>query len=206
MGKLIDLTFQRFGRLTVKGAYRTNKINGQVEWLCKCDCGGVKWVRSSHLRSGHTSSCGCEKGHFSHRESDTRLYHIWAGMISRCMNVSHKQYEHYGRRNIKVCKEWLDYVAFRDWAMANGYEDNLSIDRINNDGSYCPENCRWATAKQQANNTRKTRLLTFNGDTHSVSEWARILGIKQSTLSMRINKYGWSVEKALGKEIRNYGS
>lgn len=128
-------------------------------------------------------------------------------MIDRCFNKNNPQYSIYGGRGITVCEEWRnDYIAFREWALSNGYDENLSIDRINNDGNYCPENCRWATAKEQANNTRKTRLITYCGETHSVSEWARILDIKQSTLSMRINKYGWDIEKALGKEVRNYGS
>lgn len=127
-------------------------------------------------------------------------------MRERCFNENNPEYGRYGGRGIDVCTEWAVYEAFRDWALANGYAENLSIDRIDNDGNYCPENCRWATAKQQANNTRKTHLITFNGETHSVSEWARILNIKQSTLRMRINNYGWSVEDALGKEVRKYGS
>ena len=199
-----DLTGRRFGYLTaVKLAHAHG---GHAHWLCSCDCGKDKVVRASHLKSGHTISCGCKHGSVTHMESKTRLYHIWSGMLERCGNKNNPQYASYGGRGIKVCKEWIDYVPFRNWALANGYQEHLSIDRINNDGNYCPENCRWATPREQANNTRKTRLITYNGETHSVSEWARKLNIKQSTLNMRINKYGWSVEDALGKEVKKYGS
>ena len=119
-------------------------------------------------------------------------------MIQRCENPNDKGFFRYGGRGITVCEEWANsFEAFRDWALANGYRDDLTIDRIDNDGNYCPENCRWATARTQANNTRKTRFLTYKGETHSVTEWGRILGIKQSTLNMRLNKYKWSIEKAL---------
>lgn len=197
-----NLYGQKFGNLTVTPIYYVQ--DGHAYWLCRCECGEVKFVRGSHMTSGNVSSCGCTKGNIKHRESKTRLYHIWNGMRERCFNENIPDYSRYGGRGIYVCPEWAVYENFRDWALANGYADNLSIDRIDNNSNYCPENCRWATAKQQANNTRKTRLITYNGETHSVSEWARILNIKQSTLSMRINKYGWSVEKAFGKEGNKY--
>ena len=201
---LQDLSGKRFGNLTVVKLAHCH--GGQAHWLCSCDCGKDAVVRGSHLRNGHTSSCGCKKGHIAHHESKTRLYSIWRNMLDRCFNTNNPQYKRYGARGILVCEEWFEYVPFRDWAMANGYDKSLSIDRIDNDGGYSPENCRWATAVQQANNTRKTRFITYNGETHSVSEWARILNIKQSTLNMRINKYGWSVEDALRKEVRKNGS
>lgn len=201
---LKDLSGMRFGNLTVVKLAHCE--GGQAHWLCSCDCGKDTVARGSHLRTGHTISCGCKKGHISHHESKTRLYHIWRNMLDRCFNIKNPQYESYGARGILVCDEWFEYVPFRDWALANGYSKELSIDRIDNDKGYYPENCRWATAVQQANNTRKTRLVSYNGKTQSISEWARELHIKQSTLSMRINKYGWSAEKALGKEVRNYGS
>ena len=199
-----NLDGRRFGYLSV--VKLAHAYGGHAHWLCRCDCGKDTVVKGSHLRSGHTISCGCKRGNIAHRESNTRLYHIWNGMRERCSNPNNPQYDSYGARGIQVCPEWLEYVNFRDWALANGYAENLSIDRIDNNGGYCPENCRWATAREQANNTRKTRLLTYNGETHSVSEWARKLNINQSTLSMRINKYGWSVEDALGKEIKKYVS
>lgn len=199
-----DLSGRRFGKLTVFlfGEVR----NGHAYWLCKCDCGGTCYVRGSHLICGNVSSCGCSKGNITHGESKTRLYNIWAGMRDRCTNQNSQAYASYGARGIKICPEWDDYKSFRDWALANGYSEDLTIDRINNDDGYSPKNCRWATALQQASNTRKTRLITYNGETHTKSEWARVLNMNQSTLSMRLNKYGWSVNDALGKEVRNYGS
>lgn len=199
-----DLSYQRFGRLTVTPKYEMRKSHAY--WLCRCDCGGLKFVRGSHLRSGNVTSCGCLKGNITHGGSNTRLYNIWIGMRNRCINHSDPQYQSYGGRGIQICNEWQSFPNFRDWAMSNGYSRGLSIDRIDNDGGYCPENCRWATPLEQANNTRKNHLITFNGETHSLSEWARLLNIKQSTLSMRINNYGWSVEKALGKDARTYGT
>lgn len=199
-----ELTGRKFGNLTVVRFDSTQK--GHAYWLCRCDCGNTKLARGSHLIHGNVSSCGCGKGHITHRESKTRLYTIWNDMRQRCENIKSPQYADYGGRGIFVCAEWHNYENFRKWAFENGYANNLTIDRIDNNGCYCPENCRWATAKEQANNTRKTHLITYNGETHSVSEWARLLNIKQSTLSMRINKYGWSADKALGKEVKKYGS
>lgn len=193
-----DLSGQRFGRLTVE-TFEYCGPGGHSYWRCKCDCGGEKVVRSSHLKSGNVSSCGC-KTRKTHGETKSRLYVIWNDMKQRCTNPGAIGFHLYGGRGITVCEEWMNsYEAFRDWALANGYRDDLSIDRKENDGPYCPENCRWATRREQANNTRKTRFLTYNGETHSVSEWARILGIKQSTLSARLNKFNWSVEEALSR-------
>lgn len=201
MGNSKDLSDRRFGHLrVVKLAYAHG---GHLYWHCLCDCGMDTVVRSGHLLSGHTNSCGCRKGRYTHRESNTRLYTIWNGMRSRCRDVDNP---FYGAKGIAVCEEWHRYESFRDWALAHGYRDGLSIDRIDNNSGYSPENCRWATPKEQANNTRKTRLITYNGETHSVCEWARKLNIKQSTLNMRLNKYGWSVEDALGKEVKRYGT
>jgi hypothetical protein len=159
-------------------------------------------LKRSEMISGNVTSRGRSKGHKTHGESKTRLYGIWVHMMQRCKDANHPRYADYGGRGIDVCVEWLNYESFSKWAHANGYAENLSIDRINNNLGYSPENCRWATARMQANNTRRTRFVTYNNETLSVSEWARKMNINQSTLSMRINKYGWSVEDALGKEVR----
>lgn len=128
----------------------------------------------------------------------TRLYYIWSHMKQRCYNENETNYHKYGARGIKVCGEWLDdFMAFRKWALSNGYRDDLTLDRIDFNGNYEPSNCRWATYIQQANNTRKNHLLTFNGETHTLTEWSRIVKIKRPTIERRINKYGWSVEEAL---------
>lgn len=192
-----DLSGIHFGKLTaIKFAYYHG---GQCYWLCSCDCGHDVVVRASHLKSGHTASCGCQKGNKTHGESKTRLYTIWNNMRERCSNPNNRSYYLYGARGIRVDPSWDDYQTFREWALSNGYKDSLTIDRINNNLGYCPSNCRWATVKEQANNTRRNRLITYKGETHSLSEWARLLGIKQSTLSMRINKYNWPIEEAFGK-------
>ena len=135
---------------------------------------------------------------YKHGKKHTRLYRIWQQMKNRCNNTKTGRYPDYGGRGIEVCNEWLnDFQEFWDWSMAHGYADDLSIDRINNDGNYTPDNCRWATSLIQANNSRHCRMLEFNGESHSVSEWSRITGIPRHTISNRINTYGWPVEKAL---------
>lgn len=202
MSKRRDITGQRFGWLTVE-AFEYCDPFGHAYWRCKCDCGGQKIVRASHLKSGNVSSCGCAPNRKTHGETRSRLYVIWNDMKQRCMNPNSMGFHRYGGRGITVCDEWKNsFEAFRDWALANGYSEVLSIERKDNNGPYCPDNCCWATRKEQANNTRKTRFLTHNGETHSVSEWARILGINQSTLNMRLNKQNWSVEDALSKGVK----
>lgn len=142
----------------------------------------------------------------SHGKQPARLYRIWANMKGRCTNPNADNYHFYGGRGIKVCDEWQDFVPFRDWSVSNGYADNLTLDRINNDGNYEPYNCRWETQLNQCNNTRRNHWLTFRGETHTISEWARIIGMKADTLERRINAHGWSVEKALTTSVRRWPS
>ena len=140
--------------------------------------------------------------HTTHGESKTRLFHIWQDMRKRCYNKNASNYERYGGRGITVCDEWKEkYEPFRDWAKENGYKETLSLDRIDNDGPYSPENCKWSTEKEQANNRRSTHFLTHNGETHSIKEWSKITGIARSTIGNRI-KAGCTPEEALSRPVR----
>ncbi len=217
MAKHIDLTGQKFGRLFVVGLHHTEQVysKGQKDGLkyyytCQCDCGKETIVCTQNLKYGHTKSCGClvketvANINKTHNMAKTRLYKIWKGIKTRCFNTNDKGYKNYGGRGITMCPEWKDdFMAFHDWAFDNGYEEGLSIDRINNNGNYEPSNCRWVDNITQQNNRRVNRYLTFNGETHTYREWSRITGINHCTISVRINKYGWSVEKALTTPPRN---
>ena len=135
----------------------------------------------------------------------TRLYNIWSHMCERCNNPNFVYYERYGGRGISVCSEWLgNYDAFREWALSNGYKDNLTLERKDNDGNYCPENCKWATPKEQANNRRSNRLLSFNGETHNIEGWCKIVGLPRHIVDGRLRR-GWSVEKTLTTPVLTKG-
>lgn len=128
----------------------------------------------------------------------TRIYSIYKGMKDRCRYKTNDNYERYGGRGIRVCEEWLaDYMNFYNWAINNGYKEGLTLDRIDSNKNYEPDNCRWATYKEQANNTRRNNFITYNGETHTLTEWAEKLGIKRSTLTTRIHRQHWNIEKAL---------
>ncbi len=172
MPKFKDLTGQRFGMLTVVRLHekyiRTISKRAVYKWECLCDCGKTTIVSTSNLQIGHVKSCKClrqqlsteriieqSKKNIKHGFAGTRLYYTWHAMIKRCCNKKNSNYKDYGGRGIKVCDEWLhNFQSFYDWAMANGYTDELTIDRINVDGNYEPSNCRWATHKQQSMNRR----------------------------------------------------
>ena len=196
MMKYENLAGKKFGKLTaIKKIINFNTKEKHALWLCKCDCGNQKNVLSVHLKNGSVKSCGC----LNHNQSNTRLYNIWAHIKNRCFNVTDKNYKYYGGRGITVCAEWLhDFQVFYDWAMSHGYADDLTIDRINVNGNYEPSNCRWVTRKEQCNNRRNNRLITYNGETHNLAEWALITGLKQNTLLYRIRR-GWNVERVLSK-------
>lgn len=134
--------------------------------------------------------------YYKHGQTNTRLYSIWQGMIQRCHNRSNTRYTDYGGRGIRVCEQWLDFSAFSRWAIRAGYNDTLTLDREDNSGNYTPFNCRWVTPTEQQNNTRRNRHVTFNGEDHTIAEWAKITGIKANTIITRLNR-GWSVEDSL---------
>ena len=196
MAKVINLTGRRFGRLTA--IERVASPKAQAQWRCVCDCGKETVVRSQDLRNGHTKSCGCyglevsashTPSFSTHKESKFRLYRVWIGLKGRCNNCKNKDYSYYGGRGIKVCPEWdKSYEKFRDWALADGYRDDLTIDRIDVNGNYCPENCRWVDMKTQMNNTRANRRITQNGETRTMAEWAERTGIAYDTIRYRAIK------------------
>ena len=192
MGAFINLLGQRFGRLTVIERM-PNNIRKQAVWKCRCDCGSEVIVESGHLRSGHTQSCGCY-GHERAAEHNTihgmkhsKLFRVFHCMKGRCYNPTDHKYYRYGARGIKICDEWLNNPkTFFDWALANGYKEGLTIDRINNDGDYCPENCRWTDDFVQANNKSNNKYYEYNGEKKTAGEWARELGLTYSAVKSRI--------------------
>lgn len=211
MGKTAkDLTGQKYGKLTVIKRVPPHGNSKSVYWLCYCDCGNKDVeVRGSCLTSGHTVSCGCYiserliKVNTKHGGFGTRLYNIWQGMKKRCYKEDDKDYENYGGRGILICDEWKDdFSCFQEWAITSGYQENLTIDRINNNGNYEPHNCRWTTVKEQSNNKRNNHLITIANRTQTLSQWLDELGIPKNKYLWRINN-GWSELEALEYIPRN---
>lgn len=198
--KLIDITGNRYGRLTVI------EYAGKSKWVCLCDCGNVVTVKACDIKAGNTRSCKCirheylvnrNKSKATHRMTGSRLYHIWLGMKSRCYYPNHPEYKYYGGNGVTVCEEWrTSFETFSQWAVANGYADGLTIDRINTRGNYEPLNCRWATYKEQENNKTNNRLVTIHGVTKTLSEWSDYSGINYGTLQYRV-KNEWPEEMLL---------
>lgn len=206
MSRFIDLTGQRFGRLTVVERAEncvTPCGSQKTKWMCRCDCGNLIEILGDNLRNGRTSSCGCMKPikcgkkSTTHGKSNTRLYGVWRGMKARCYNTKNGKYRIYGGRGITICDEWLhDFQVFYEWAMNHGYCEGLSIDRIDNDKGYSPENCRWATDKEQSNNVRSNRCFKLSGGTKTLAEWCRHFNKIYGTVKYRLN-HGWTIEEAL---------
>ena len=198
MGTFKDLTGKKFGRLRVIKPLDEKCESGKHKrWICICDCGTFKVCYSDKLLKGDNKSCGC----INHGKTKTRLYHIWVHMKERCYNPKNESYHLYGKRGIAICDEWLsDFMNFYKWSMAHGYSDELSIDRIDNNKGYYPDNCRWTTMKIQANNTRSNHLITYQNETKTLTQWAEQLGIKSNTLLYRLRR-GWTVERAFTTRV-----
>ncbi len=196
----MDIIGKKYGRLTVI-AY-DGKDGTHVMVKCKCDCGNYIRTRRSRVISGYTKSCGCYRRDktVKHGKRNTKLFNRWCLMRKRCNSSNDRFYKDYGGRGIKVCDEWNNsFQQFYDWAMANGYDDSLTIDRIDNDGNYEPSNCRWVTMKVQSNNTRKTRHITYQGKTMTITEWAELTGIARYNICSRL-ELGWPIGEVLGFE------
>ena len=170
-----DILGEKFGKLTVvefAGFYVEKDGKRQSKCKCKCDCGNEVIVLRSSLKKGHTTSCGCSRKGINtkHGHCRDRIYIIWGNIKNRCLNPNISAYKHYGGRGVTVCDEWKEFQPFYDWAMATGYSDDLTIDRIDVNGNYEPSNCRWANKKTQANNKTTSRYITYNGKTQTLSQ------------------------------------
>lgn len=203
----VDLTGQIFGRLTVLRPLDIRR-GGEICWECQCKCGEMAIIRGYLLQTGATTSCGCfhreqtSKINFSHGKSTTRIYKIWTNIISRCYREHNINYDNYGGRGITVCDSWRNSFEAFYKDMGEPPSDRHSLDRIDNNGNYTPLNCRWADTYQQANNSRKNRILSANGVSHTMAEWSRILGISYNTIKSRIS-YGWGDERILTTPVQN---
>lgn len=187
MPKFKDLTGEKFGNLTVLRRLNYCQTGHTYLWECKCDCGKITIVRGGNLRTGHTISCGCKKGLIKHNKWDTRLYRIYTNMKQRCNNPKNVWYKNYGARGIKICDSWQnDFMSFYNWSINNGYSDKLSIDRIDVNGNYEPNNCRWVTKLVQQNNMRRNKLITYKNETHTISEWERKFNLRHNYISSRL--------------------
>lgn len=195
-----DMIGKRFGMLTVLEEIEQKNSRGLTCYVCLCDCGNTVNVCGRDMTRKHTFSCGClhknmmQKRFLKHGGHGTRLYSIWKGMNTRCNSKNTDYYKHYGGKGVKICDEWKDFSVFRDWALTNGYADNLTLDRIDFNGDYCPDNCRWLTMKEQSNNRSTNHRITYKGMTKTISQWADYFGLSYGAMSARVYN-GWSMER-----------
>lgn len=201
---MINIVGKKFNKLTVLSFHHYDK-KGNSYWLCKCECGNEKIVRRNHLVTGGVTSCGCQKsikcGNASRKHGawskNKRLYKIWCCMVDR--GTGKRRREYYFDRGITVCDEWKDVNNFFEWSLSNGYQENLEIDRIDNDKGYFPENCRWATRKEQMNNTRKTRIVFFEGKKYTLKELSKKTNVDLKLIKSRLYK-GWDIERIINEK------
>lgn len=212
-----NLIGQRFGRLTVIELHHREQVFNKRGikkgyknyWLCKCECGNEKVIVGESLIANKTKSCGCfrneklKERRLKHGMSETKLNGIYSSMKRRCYNKNDKNYNDYGNRGITVCDEWKNNSkAFYNWALSNGYQEGLTIDRIDNNGNYEPSNCKWATMKEQSRHRRNSRLVEYNGKAQCISAWAEELGVREGLLRDRL-RANWSIEKAFNTPVKN---
>lgn len=215
MSACIDIVGLRFGRLIVMrryGTYISPAGAKHVQWECLCDCGNTTVTTTGRLKSGNTQSCGCLKkerashANRTHGASGTRLHRIWKGIKARCSNKNNPQYKDYGGRGISICDAWRQsYDAFRSWAVENGYDDNLTIERMDVNGNYCPENCKWITLQEQQDNRRNTVRITSGDVVRTAKEWAEATGIPYNTIRGRFYR-GYSTQDVLSVEKIAWGT
>ena len=197
---LSEIIGKSFGRLTIVDAYR---VNGRIFVKASCVCdGNIKEYDYYSLKTGHTQSCGCLRKEVVsdnksiHHGRDTRLYNIWKNMRQRCLNSNHPEYKYYGGNGITICSEWDEFVEFKAWALANGYTDLLTIERINLDDGYNPINCKWIPKGEQSSNKRDTVLMTINGISKPITIWCKEYGIGYKAVKKRMSK-GMDFQTAL---------
>lgn len=206
MSVFIDLVGQKFGRLTVVERAKNNK-GGSARWLCQCKCDKRVVVQASNLKNKNTQSCGCLQKEMAYKsnyvhgccDKNNPTYQTWQQMVQRCTNPNNKSYKNYGSRGIHVCEAWLKFENFlQDMGK---HPKGMTLDRVDNDGNYCKENCRWTTYKQQNRNYRRNILIKINDETKCLMEWCERYGLKYQTIYMRLRR-GWTIEEALELTIR----
>lgn len=203
MGRLIDITGNKYGRLTVI-QHLGVKTRRTHYWRCQCECGNIIETSGDNLKKGNSKSCGCISKECSwnktHGMAKTTEYAIWNSMKMRCINPNNEAYSNYGGRGIKVCERWAN--SFENFYQDMGKRpEGMSIDRINVNGNYCPENCRWATIEEQSRNKRDNVYIEYKGERKILSDWANDLNMSVAALSNRLNKYGYTIEEAFNIEI-----
>lgn len=197
-----NLIGQTFGNLTVISRVKNSK-SGKARWKCLCSCGNISIVTSTDLVSGHTRSCGCkryESHNATHGMTKTDLHNKWCQMRQRCGNPQCKAYQHYGAEGVSVCDEWNSFANFRNWSLANGYREGLSLDRINNEKGYSPDNCRWITWEEQSGNRRNNLNFTYRGKTQNLRAWCSELGLNYAVIRQRIRRDGYTFEQAIASK------
>lgn len=204
MKMIKDYTNEKYGRLTV--IKFVERKNHKTYWKCQCECGNEIILPIAYLTSGDTKSCGClRKEICSIREKNKsfiknkRLYRIWQDMKRRCYNKKRPAYRYYGAKGVKICNEWkISFKNFQEWAITNGYKDNLTIDRINNNGNYEPNNCRWVTRKEQNNNMSTNHIVEYKGKKYTLAKLAETYNLNYNLIKSRI-RYNWNINDIVEK-------